>query len=122
MSIGLILRKLSFRVRRVAWRLRTAMSDGSHVHSFRLPGGARFDYPLASAIGEDLYSGWFEPAEVAFVRGHLKPGDVVLDLAPMPASTPCWRHRPSARAAMSMRSSRVCGHSSCSITTSPSTA
>ena len=62
------------------WRIVTAAAGGDRIHSFRLPGGARFDYPLGSAIGEDLYAGWFEPAEVAFVRGHLKPGDVVLDL------------------------------------------
>ena len=50
------------------------------IHSFTLPDGARFEYPLSSAIGENLFAGQFEPAEIAFVRRHLRPGDVVLDV------------------------------------------
>jgi FkbM family methyltransferase len=45
-----------------------------------LPDGARFEYPLASAIGKHLFAGRFEPAEVGFFRAHLHPGSVVLDL------------------------------------------
>jgi FkbM family methyltransferase len=80
MTIQLLARKIAFRIRRAAWRALTAVSDKQRIHSFRLPGGARFEYPLASAIGQDLFAGSFESAEVAFVRARLKPGDVVLDL------------------------------------------
>lgn len=56
------------------------MSAPDTLYAFCLPGGGQFDYPLSSAIGKNLFAGWFEPAEVDFVRRHLKPGDVVLDL------------------------------------------
>lgn len=77
--IHLLYKKLAFRVRRVAWRVLTAIQP-HRIHSFTLPGGGRLEYPLASAIGEHLFAGWFEPAEVAFVCRHLQPGDVVLDV------------------------------------------
>jgi FkbM family methyltransferase len=56
------------------------MSDPDRLFPFRLPGGARFEYPLSTAVGKHLFAGWFEPAEVGFVYKRLKPGDVVLDL------------------------------------------
>lgn len=77
--IHLFYRKLAFRVRRLAWRALTAIQP-HRVHAFTLPDGGRFEYPLSSAIGEQLFAGWFEPAEVAFARRHLQPGDVVLDV------------------------------------------
>jgi FkbM family methyltransferase len=80
MPFPLLLKKMLFRIRHAAWRVRTAVGDPDRIHSFTLPGGARFDYPLKSAVGDQLFSGWFEPAEVAFVREQVKPGDVVIDL------------------------------------------
>jgi FkbM family methyltransferase len=80
MTTQQLLSKVRFRFRHLLWRLVTALSRADRIYSFRLPGGARFDYPLASAIGRDLFAGGFEPAEVRFVREHLTVGDVVLDL------------------------------------------
>ena len=77
--IHLLFKKVTVRIRRLAWRALTAIQP-NRIYSFTLPGGGRFDYPLSSAIGFDLFAGWFEPAEVAFVRRHLKRGDIVLDV------------------------------------------
>jgi len=77
--LHLLFRKVSFRLRRYVWRVFRAIQP-HRIHSFTLPGGGRFEYPLSSAIGADLFAGWFEPAEVAFVRKHLAPGDTVLDV------------------------------------------
>ena len=77
--IHLLIRKVVVRVRRFAFRALKAIQP-DRIQAFTLPGGGRFEYPLASAIGEDLFAGWFEPAEVAFVVRHLRPGDVVLDV------------------------------------------
>ena len=73
------LKRVSTRARRVVWRALTAI-DPARVHTFHLPGGNRLQYPLATAVGADLFAGGFEPAEVAFVGSHLKPGDVILDV------------------------------------------
>lgn len=80
MTTQQVISKVRFRIRHVLWRLVTAVSSADRLYSFRLPGGGRFDYPLNSAIGCDLFAGGFEPAEVRFVREHLSAGDVVLDL------------------------------------------
>jgi FkbM family methyltransferase len=80
MTLRLLAGKMAFRLRRLQWRAVTALTPGDPVHTFRLPGGVRFEYPLKSAIGADLYAGWFEPAELGFVRSRIKPGDVVIDL------------------------------------------
>lgn len=79
MVLALLFKKAKFRIRRAAWRVLTR-GNSTRTKTFMLPGGSRFEYPLKSAIGEHLFAGWFEPAEIAFVRSHLKPGDVVLDL------------------------------------------
>ncbi len=79
MPLSLLLRKVKFRIRHVVWRVLTTVSPDK-ITAFTLPGGGRFEYPLKSAIGEYLFAGWFEPAEVAFVVERLKPGDVVIDL------------------------------------------
>lgn len=80
MTTSQLVDRTTTRIRRVAWRLLTGLSRADRLYSFRLPCGARFDYPLDSAIGKYLYSGAFEPAEFAFARNHLKPGDIVLDV------------------------------------------
>jgi FkbM family methyltransferase len=80
MTIELLLKRLSFRMRRVAWLLLKSISAPGRLYSFRLPCGARFDYPLDSAIGKYLFAGSFEPAEVRFMRERLEPGDNVLDV------------------------------------------
>jgi FkbM family methyltransferase len=80
MTLDLLITKAMARLRAGVWRLLTSVSDAQRIYTFTLPGGARFDYPLSSAIGEELFAGRFEPAELAFVCRHLKPGDVVLDL------------------------------------------
>lgn len=79
MSLPLLFKKVMFRVRRAVWRVLTTVSPDK-IASFRLPGGARFEYPLKSAIGEHLFAGWFEPAEIAFVLDQLNAGDIVVDL------------------------------------------
>lgn len=76
----MLIRKVLFRARAFVWRLLVAMSGTDAVRVYRLPGGLRFEYPLNSAIGRDLFAGGFETAEVDFVRRHLKAGDVVLDV------------------------------------------
>lgn len=80
MTIPQLTRKSITRVRRMAWRMITRISRADRMYSFRLPCGARFSYPLDSAIGKYLFSGGFEATELAFARAHLKPGDVVLDV------------------------------------------
>lgn len=74
-----LLRKVATRAWRGAWTVQTALDPG-RVHTFRLPDGGRLEYPLATAVGADLFAGCFESAELAFVRAHLRPGDVVLDV------------------------------------------
>lgn len=64
---------------RVVWQVLTT-KDPARVHTFNLPGGGRLEYPLATAVGADLFAGCFEPAELAFVSRHLKRGQVVLDV------------------------------------------
>lgn len=79
MGIQLLIKKFSVRLRDGAWRALTTVQP-NRTHSFRLPDGSRFEYPLSSAIGRHLFAGWFEPAELSFVRDHLGPGDIVLDV------------------------------------------
>jgi FkbM family methyltransferase len=75
-----LVRKTQFRLRWLLWRMLTLVSPVHRSYTFRLPDGSRFEYPLASAIGMNLFAGWFEPAEINFVRSQVRPGDVVLDL------------------------------------------
>jgi FkbM family methyltransferase len=79
MGMQLLITKVLVRLRHAVWRALTAIQP-DRIYSFRLPDGARFEYPLASAIGRHLFARWFEPAELSFVREHLGPGDVVLDV------------------------------------------
>ena len=72
--------KVKRRLKRSAWRVISRLSP-DRVETFALPGtNARIEYPVATAVGAALYSGEFEPAEIAFVRNSLKPGDVFLDI------------------------------------------
>lgn len=50
------------------------------IARFVLTDGSRFDYPLRTSIGQGLFIGAFETAEVEFVRRSLKPGDIFLDV------------------------------------------
>ncbi|MBL8058392.1 MAG: FkbM family methyltransferase [Anaerolineales bacterium] len=48
--------------------------------TFALPDGLRFECPLDTGLARALTVGVFEPAEQAFVRQTLRPGDLVLDV------------------------------------------
>ncbi len=77
---SLLVEKVRVRLRRLLWHVLTRFAPADRPYTFRLPDGSRFEYPLASAIGMDLFTNRFEAAEIGFVRTHLAPGDVVLDL------------------------------------------
>lgn len=50
------------------------------IGNFVLFDGSSFEYPIKSAIGCYLFTGMFEPAEVAFVQENLKLGDIFFDV------------------------------------------
>lgn len=73
-------RVIRYHLRKLAHRARCWLQPGC-VPEFTLPHfDVRIAYPLDSAIGRVLSCKSFEPAELAFVRRSLKPGDVFLDL------------------------------------------
>jgi FkbM family methyltransferase len=67
------------KLRKVEWLVRRTLSP-SALHTYSLPGGVQFRYPLDSAIGQSLFVGGFENPELAFVLGNLKPGFTFVDL------------------------------------------
>jgi FkbM family methyltransferase len=83
MKARLLLRKVFRRfvhyVQRFLWRCQCSVSPNK-VASFKLVDGSRFDYPLNSAIGWELFTGTFEIAELSFVRSSVRPGDIFLDV------------------------------------------
>lgn len=78
--VSMLIKKIGFRLRAGVWRVLATVSASDWLYSFRLPSGLRFDYPLSSAIGRDLFAGRFEAAELQYVAQHLGPGDIVLDI------------------------------------------
>jgi hypothetical protein len=76
----LILRELTQRVARVAWRL-CCRIQRQPLYRFRLADGLLFDYPLRSDIGRAMFLvKRFEPAELHFVARFLRPGMTFLDV------------------------------------------
>lgn len=64
-----------------AWRLLCALAPGKlALFTIDKETGAQVRYPLKSQVGHRLFQGDFEVAELSFVRRHLKPGTVFLDV------------------------------------------
>ena len=76
MTLGAAARR---RARWLAWRWLTWHQPGRNLR-VTLPGGGLFDQPLRSAIGRLMMTEGFEVAELAFMRGVLRPGDTMIDV------------------------------------------
>src|SRR5437016_9740771 len=64
-----------------AWRLLCALAPAKlALFTIDKETGAQVRYPLKSQVGYRLFAGDFEVAELTFVRRHLKPGVVFLDV------------------------------------------
>jgi FkbM family methyltransferase len=68
----------SYFPRNSQYNLLASQKDSSY--KFSLPDGSRFDYPINTSIGRELYNGGFEISEVEFLRQSIKPGNVLLDI------------------------------------------
>jgi FkbM family methyltransferase len=63
------------------WRLLCALAPGKlALFTIDKETGAQVRYPLKSQVGVSLFQSDFELAELSFVRRHLKPGTVFLDV------------------------------------------
>src|ERR1043165_8265108 len=64
-----------------AWRLLCSLAPGKlGLFTIDKETGAQVRYPLKSQVGVSLFLSDFELAELSFVRRHLKPGMVFLDV------------------------------------------
>jgi FkbM family methyltransferase len=76
---GKLLFRINRRLRLEYWKA-VGFLNPKLIRRFILPGGALFDYPLNSALGNSLSVENFESLELNFVYNSLSHGDVFIDI------------------------------------------
>ncbi|WP_299416259.1 FkbM family methyltransferase [Acaryochloris sp. IP29b_bin.148] len=79
MNIKLLIIKIIRRIKTYIWRIKVK-SNPNEVHIFTLANGAKFSYPLNTAVGCNLYRNNFEVQELSFFERSIQEGSVVFDI------------------------------------------